>query len=131
MGRSSTASGFSISVLRVEISGLNRPHLTIDDLSGLIRSENKLFELPQMCRLFFHWCSLMADRRSMILAVVSATKDCASQIVTKLAKDVHLVEPQISVIYTNDMISSRRLLAIVQSCRKKSESSWKEAKQHG
>jgi Dynamin family len=131
MGRSSLASSFSIDVLRVKISGLDRPHLTIVDLSGLIRSENKLLDLPQMCRLFFHRCSLMADRRSIILAVVSAKKDYTSQIVTKLAKDGHLIEPQISVIYMNDTISGRRLLAIVQSCHKKSESSWKEVKQHG
>jgi acetolactate synthase small subunit len=73
--------------------------------------------------------SYMADRRSIILAVVSAKKDDANQIVTKLAKDVDVVEVHISV--SCDMISGRRLLAIIQSCRKESGSSGKEAKQHG
>jgi hypothetical protein len=42
MGISNTTSAFSNDVLRIEISGPNRPHLTIVDLPSLIHSENKL-----------------------------------------------------------------------------------------
>ena len=41
MGISGTGNAFSNDVLRVEVSGPDRPHLTIVDLPGLIHSENK------------------------------------------------------------------------------------------
>lgn len=90
MGISTTASAFSNDVLRVEISGPDRPHLTIVDLPGLIHSENKLQTSADLSVVLSLVQSYMADRRSIILAVVSAKNDYANQIVTKLAKDVDL-----------------------------------------
>jgi hypothetical protein len=42
MGISTHGRAFSNDILRVEISGPDRPHLTIVDLPGLIHSETKL-----------------------------------------------------------------------------------------
>lgn len=88
MGLAGTINAFSEDVLRVEISGPDHPHLTIVDLPGLIHAENKqqtaadVNLVQQMVR------SYMANRRSIILAVVSAKNDYPNQIVLKLARDV-------------------------------------------
>ncbi|KAH9885369.1 dynamin family protein [Xylariomycetidae sp. FL2044] len=75
MGISATGKAFSKDLLRVEVSGPDRPHLTIVDLPGLIHSETK-----QQIK------SYMTQSRSIILAVVSAKNDFANQIVLKLAR---------------------------------------------
>lgn len=88
MGTSTAASAFTNDVLRVEISGPDRPHLTIVDLPGLIHSENKLqsaADVELVRNLVHHY---MENQRSIILAVVSAKNDYANQIVLKLAKEV-------------------------------------------
>jgi hypothetical protein len=84
MGISSGA--FSDDVLRVEITGPDQPHLTIVDLPGLIHSKNKDqtdedVELIQ--RLVRNY---MNNKRSIILAIVTAKNDLANQIVLSLAK---------------------------------------------
>ncbi|KAF2804533.1 uncharacterized protein BDZ99DRAFT_491056 [Mytilinidion resinicola] len=77
---------FSKDLLRIEVSGPDRPHLTIVDLPGLIHSETKQqsasdIELVQdVVQLY------MEEPRSIILAVVSAKNDYANQIVLKLAR---------------------------------------------
>lgn len=88
MGISSTTSAFSNDVLRVEISGPDRPHLSIVDLPGLIHSENKLQTAADVELVLELIKSYMANRRSIILAVVSAKNDYANQIVLKLSKEV-------------------------------------------
>ncbi|KAH8674416.1 P-loop containing nucleoside triphosphate hydrolase protein [Tricladium varicosporioides] len=84
----STSSSFSTDVLRVEISGPTQQHLTIVDLPGLIHSENKMQTSADVALVLAMVKSYMANRRSIVLAVVSAKNDYANQIVTKLAKDV-------------------------------------------
>lgn len=88
MGTSTAASAFTNDVLRVEISGPDRPHLTIVDLPGLIHSENKLQSAAdvELVRDLVHY--YMKNQRSIILAVVSAKNDYANQIILKLAKEV-------------------------------------------
>ncbi|CZT51083.1 related to vacuolar sorting protein VPS1, dynamin, and related proteins [Rhynchosporium secalis] len=88
MGMSATSSAFSNDVLRVEVSGPSQQHLTIVDLPGLIHSENKLQTSADVALVLSMVQTYMANRRSIILAVVSAKNDYANQIVTKLAKDV-------------------------------------------
>jgi hypothetical protein len=84
MGISTTSSAFSNDVLRVEISGPTQQHLTIVDLPGLIHSENKLQSSADVALVLSIVQSYMANRRSIILAVVLAKNDYANQIVTKL-----------------------------------------------
>ena len=87
MGVTGSANAFSNDVLRVEISGPDKPHLTIVDLPGLIHSENKLQSaadvklVGEMVKRYMH------NRRSIILAVITAQNDYANQIVLKLAKE--------------------------------------------
>jgi GTPase SAR1 family protein len=88
MGISSVTSAFSNDVLRIELSGPDRPHLTIVDLPGLIHSENKQQTAADIELVLSMVQMYRANRRSIILAVVSAKSNYANQIVTKLAKDV-------------------------------------------
>lgn len=88
MGISATTSAFSNDVLRVEVSGPDRPQLTIVDLPGLIHSENKLQSSADVKLVWNMVKGYMKNKRSIILAVISAKNDYANQIVLKLAKEV-------------------------------------------
>ena len=83
-----SSSAFSTDVLRLEISGPNQPHLTIVDLPGLIHSENKLQTAADIQIVQSMVYEYMINRRSIILAVISAKNDYANQIVLKLARQV-------------------------------------------
>ncbi|KAI9809646.1 MAG: hypothetical protein M1825_000078 [Sarcosagium campestre] len=88
MGISDTGGAFSNDVLRIEISGPTQPHLTIVDLPGLIHSENKVQTTADVELVLEMVRGYMIDRRSVILAVVSAKNDYANQIVLKLAREI-------------------------------------------
>ncbi|KAF1732556.1 Interferon-induced GTP-binding protein Mx [Beauveria bassiana] len=77
---------FSNDILRIEISGPDRPHLTIVDLPGLIHSENKYQSASDISLIQHLATRYMKQKRSIILAVVSAKNDYANQIVLKLAR---------------------------------------------
>ncbi|KAL9615063.1 MAG: hypothetical protein Q9167_000486 [Letrouitia subvulpina] len=84
----STAPAFFEDVLRLEISGPNKPHLTIVDLPGLIHSANKqqsTTDVEMVSRMVTRY---MRHHRSVILAVVSAKNDYANQIVLKLSQEI-------------------------------------------
>ena len=88
MGISDTTGAFSNDVLRVEISGPDKPHLTIVDLPGLIHSENKKQSAADLKLVRSMVQTYMENKRSIILAVISAKNDYANQIVLKLAKEI-------------------------------------------
>ncbi|PMD34432.1 dynamin family protein [Hyaloscypha variabilis F] len=73
-------------LLRVEVSGPDRPHLTIVDLPGLIHSETKQQSASDVELVQDVVQAYMKEPRSIILAVVSAKNDYANQIVLKLAR---------------------------------------------
>lgn len=77
---------FSKDTLRVEVSGPDRPHLTIVDLPGLIHSETKQQSASDVKLVQDVVQAYMKEPRSIILAVVSAKNDYANQIVLKLAR---------------------------------------------
>lgn len=87
MGIAAT-SAFSNDVLRVEISGPDRPSLTIVDLPGLIHSENKAQSAADVALVSAMVRNYMQNSRSIIMAIISAKNDYANQIVLKLAKEV-------------------------------------------
>ncbi|KAH6603511.1 dynamin family [Trichoderma cornu-damae] len=87
MGIKTLGKAFSNDVLRIEISGPDRPHLTIVDLPGLIHSETKNQSASDVSLITDIVKSFMAKQRSIILAVISAKNDYANQIVLKLARD--------------------------------------------
>ena len=88
MGISGTTGAFSNDVLRVEISGPDKPHLTIVDLPGLIHSENKKQSAADVTLVWGMVRAYMENKRSIILAVISAKNDYANQAVLKLAKEI-------------------------------------------
>ncbi|KAL8792225.1 MAG: hypothetical protein Q9195_005181 [Heterodermia aff. obscurata] len=88
MGVSDTTGAFSNDVLRVEISGPDKPHLTIVDLPGLIHTENKKQTAADLKLVWGMVRAYMENKRSIILAVISAKNDYANQAVLKLAKEI-------------------------------------------
>ncbi|KAJ5566725.1 uncharacterized protein N7459_010107, partial [Penicillium hispanicum] len=73
MGITTHGKAFSNDLLRVEVSGPDRPHLTISAMDVQL-----VQDVVQ---------SYMKEPRSILLAVVSAKNDFANQIVLKLARD--------------------------------------------
>ena len=86
MGISTHGKAFSKDLLRIEVSGPDRPHLTIVDLPGLIHSETKQQSASDVELVQDVVQNYMKEPRSIILAVVSAKNDYANQIVLKLAR---------------------------------------------
>lgn len=88
MGITAAGNSFSKNILRVEISGKDKPKLTVVDLPGLIHSESR-HQSPADVELISNLVqSYMRNPRSVILAVVSAKNDYANQIVLKRAKEL-------------------------------------------
>ena len=108
-----TSRAFSRDVLSIEIAGPQRPHLTLIDLPGLIHSENKSQskEDVELIRNLVDvsaesYCSILAndrlvwsdanttcqdyikEKRTIVMAVVSAKNDYANQIILKKCRDV-------------------------------------------
>jgi GTPase SAR1 family protein len=86
MGITAHGKAFSKDILRVEITGPDRPHLTIVDLPGLIHSETKHQTASDVQLIQDVVQSYMKEPRCIILAVVSAKNDFANQVVLKLAR---------------------------------------------
>ncbi|KAF2438824.1 dynamin family protein [Karstenula rhodostoma CBS 690.94] len=86
MAISTVGKAFSKDRLRIEISGPDRPHLTIVDLPGLIHSETRQQSASDIELVQDVVRSYMKEPRSIILAVISAKNDYANQIVLKLAR---------------------------------------------
>ncbi|CZS92502.1 related to interferon-induced GTP-binding protein Mx [Rhynchosporium agropyri] len=89
LGLDKPGSGFSSDILRIEISGPTRPHLTIVDLPGLIHAKNDNEDdedVEEVVSELVH--SYMRRPRTIILAVVSALNDRALQAVLKRVKAV-------------------------------------------
>ncbi|KAL2267868.1 hypothetical protein VTJ83DRAFT_5145 [Remersonia thermophila] len=78
---------FAQDILRVEITGPDRPHLTIVDLPGLIHSETRHQTRSDVQLVQDLVKGYMKEPRCIILAVVSAKNDFANQVVLKLARE--------------------------------------------
>ncbi|KAI1408675.1 P-loop containing nucleoside triphosphate hydrolase protein [Hypoxylon sp. FL1857] len=88
MGISASGKAFSKDRLRVEITGPDRPHLTIIDMPGLIHSETKSQSAADVRLVRTVVKGYMRQKRSIILAVVSAKNDFANQVVLNFAREV-------------------------------------------
>ena len=86
IGISTHGKAFSKDLLRVEVSGPDRPHLTIVDLPDLIHSETKQQSTSDVELVQNVIQSYIKAPRSIILAVVSAKNNYANQIMLKLAR---------------------------------------------
>ncbi|VUC33512.1 unnamed protein product [Clonostachys rosea] len=78
---------FSRDILRVEIYGPDRPHLTMVDLPGLIHSETKTQSAEDVSLIKEVVRSYMQEPRTIILAVVSAKYEYSNQIILRLARE--------------------------------------------
>ncbi|KAF2149400.1 dynamin family protein-like protein, partial [Myriangium duriaei CBS 260.36] len=95
---------FARDVLTIEISGPTRPHLTLVDLPGLIHSHNK-----QQSREDVHFIKqlvheYMEEKRTIVLAVVSAKNDYANQIVLSAAHDLKADDRTLGIITKVDTL---------------------------
>ncbi|KAF2158470.1 hypothetical protein M409DRAFT_71632 [Zasmidium cellare ATCC 36951] len=88
MGVNETGTAFTDDVLRVDISGPDRPHLTIVDLPGLIHSHSKTQSAEDVHLVQTLVQRYMESSRSIVLATVSAKNDYANQVVLKMAQEV-------------------------------------------
>lgn len=88
MGLDGDAKAFSNDILRVEVSGPTKPHLTLVDLPGLFQAGNRAQSDTDVQIVKDLVLSYMKRSRSIILAVVSAKNDFANQIVTKYAREL-------------------------------------------
>ena len=86
MGILPIGKAFSGDILRVEVSGPDRPHLTIVDLPGVIHSENKYQSEADVQLITDLVKEYMKEPGSIILAVISAKNDYPNQIVLNLAR---------------------------------------------
>lgn len=83
MGLSSDSKELSEDVLRVEISGPDQPHLTLVDHPGLYHSGPGSDLVKELVRRY------MRQKRSIILAVVSARNDVELQLVTEMTTKIN------------------------------------------
>lgn len=88
MGIGTGMVAFANDTLRIEISGPDRPALTIVDLPGLIHSKTKSLTDQDVKLVNTLVRSYMDDERSIILAVVAASNDIANLKALDLAKTV-------------------------------------------
>lgn len=79
---------FSTDVLRIELVSPDQPNLTIVDLPGLFGASDKNQTDEDSTMVQNLVTSYMKQRRSIILAVVSADNAFANQPVTKFARDI-------------------------------------------
>ncbi|KAF2158747.1 hypothetical protein M409DRAFT_61405 [Zasmidium cellare ATCC 36951] len=84
---SNQARAFSRDVLSIEIAGPNRPHLTLVDLPGLIHAENKMQSKEDVELIRSLVDDYIKEKRTIIMAVVSAKNDYANQIILKKCRD--------------------------------------------
>jgi GTPase SAR1 family protein len=78
---------FARDILSIEISGPDRPQLTLVDLPGLIHSENKTQSSADVQLVWDLVEGYISNPRTIILAIVSAKNDYANQIILKRARE--------------------------------------------
>ncbi|KAI4709423.1 hypothetical protein J4E89_006172 [Alternaria sp. Ai002NY15] len=79
---------FSSDILRLELSGLEQPHLTLVDLPGLFQAGSRSQSDTDAETVRSLVLSYMRNPRSIILAVVSAKNDFNNQSITKYSRDI-------------------------------------------
>ncbi|TKA36176.1 hypothetical protein B0A54_12806 [Friedmanniomyces endolithicus] len=92
MGLNDDGSGairaFSRDVLSIEIAGPGRPQLTLVDLPGLIHTDNKKQSKEDVALIQGLVDEYIKEKRTIIMAVVSAKNDYANQIILKRCRDI-------------------------------------------
>ncbi|PSK54726.1 Interferon-induced GTP-binding protein Mx2 [Elsinoe australis] len=102
----STVQAFSRDVLNIEISGPTRPQLTLVDLPGLIHSETKQQSREDVKLITDLVEEYIKEKRTIVLAVVSAKNDYANQIVLKKARDLEAADRTLGIITKTDYLEA-------------------------
>jgi GTP-binding protein EngB required for normal cell division len=79
---------FSSDILRLELSGPEKPHLTLVDLPGLFQAGSRSQSEADSETVKSLVLSYMKNPRSIILAVVSAKNDFNNQSITKYSREI-------------------------------------------
>ncbi|TAQ91221.1 hypothetical protein B7494_g444 [Chlorociboria aeruginascens] len=79
---------FTKDILRIEISGPDRPQLTLVDLPGLIHTENKSQSQADVQLISELVTQYITNPRTIILPIISAKNDYANQVILKRAREV-------------------------------------------
>ncbi|KAF2227464.1 P-loop containing nucleoside triphosphate hydrolase protein [Elsinoe ampelina] len=95
---------FSRDVLSIEISGPTRPQLTLVDLPGLIHSETKYQSRDDVKLIQELVEDYIKEKRTIVLAVVSAKNDVANQIVLSKARDLGAGDRTLGIITKTDVL---------------------------
>ncbi|KAF1916992.1 P-loop containing nucleoside triphosphate hydrolase protein [Ampelomyces quisqualis] len=107
LGKIGESAAFSRDILSVEISGPDRPQLTLVDLPGLIHSATKSSTEADKELIFGLVQEYMKNPRTIILAVVSAKNDAANQIILSLFKKIdHKGSRTLGIITKPDCLSA-------------------------
>ncbi|KAF3919407.1 Dynamin [Orbilia brochopaga] len=78
---------FSRDILVVEISGPDRPQLTLVDLPGLIHAKNKSQSREDVKLIRTLVKEYISNKRTIMLAIISAKNDYANQIILDYCRD--------------------------------------------
>ncbi|GAB7342218.1 hypothetical protein MBLNU457_g0464t1 [Dothideomycetes sp. NU457] len=97
---------FSRDVLSFEIIGPTCPQYTLVDLPGLIHSENRYQSKADVAMIKTMVEHYVKDKRTIVLAVVSAKNDYANQIILDVAKKLDASERTLGVITKPDSLSA-------------------------
>ena len=103
-GDQTSVRAFSRDTLSIEISGPGRPHLTLVDLPGMIHSENKQQTVEDVALIKALVEEYIQEKRTIVLAVVSAKNDYANQIILKKARDFDAAGRTLGVITKPDFL---------------------------
>ncbi|KAF4554325.1 Dynamin central region-containing protein 4 [Elsinoe fawcettii] len=95
---------FSRDVLNIEVSGPSRPQLTLVDLPGLIHSETKQQSREDVKLITELVENYIKEKRTIVLAVVSARNDYANQIVLKKARDLNAADRTLGIVTKTDVL---------------------------
>lgn len=120
---------FSNDVLRLEITGPNQQHFSVIDVPGIFRNTEEGVTKKDDIRLVREMTSAyMENPRSVMLAVVPANTDVATQDILELARDV---DPEgdrtLGVLTKPDLVDDggeRRVLDIIEGRTKVMKLGW-------
>jgi len=102
----SSPRAFSRDILSIEITGPTRPQFTLVDLPGLIHSENRYQSKTDVALIRAMVEQYVKDKRTIVLAVVSAKNDYANQIVLDVAKRLEATDRTLGIITKPDSLSA-------------------------
>lgn len=101
-----TACAFSRDVLSIEVSGPSHPQLTLVDIPGMIHSSTKYQSREDVKLISQLVQEYMEEKRTIILAVVSAKNDYANQVVLSKTSDLKADHRALGIVTKVDALAA-------------------------